>query len=137
MISPEDKYHNTAKRIFELIDSNELKGISIPSSAFLEYELVLKSQNIDSTDILKDILHFQSLNNISEIPLDSNMVVMAIKLREKYGLTYFDSLHCATALSSDGICIGTDQDFKQISALRVINPKQIVKEYSEQESNQD
>lgn len=103
-----------------------MKNIYIPSSAFLEYELVLKSQGIDEIDILKDIIHFQNIKNIKEIPIDSSIIVTASKLREKYNLTYFDSLHCSSALKMDGIFISTDEDFKKIPHLKIIEPKSLI-----------
>ncbi len=104
-----------------------MKNIFFPASAYLEYELVLKSQGIDENEIIKDIIHFQNIENIRELPLDSSIIVTAIKLREKYNITYFDSLHCATALKNDGIIISSDKEFKKISNLEVIEPKNLIK----------
>ncbi|MHA1729384.1 MAG: PIN domain-containing protein [Promethearchaeota archaeon] len=64
-----------------------------------------------------------SIENIEEIPLTSNIIIIAIKLREKYELTYFNSLHCASTLQIDDIIISSDKEFKNISNLKVIEPK--------------
>jgi predicted nucleic acid-binding protein len=126
LISESDKLHIISKRIFELINSNELRNVYIPSSALLEYELTLKSKGIKDYEILKDIAHFKNIENINELPLNSSIIISAIKLREKYFLTYFDSLHAAGALYFDGVIIGTDEDYSKINELEIINPKTLI-----------
>lgn len=127
LISTKDKLHDISKRIFKKIEAGNLKNVFIPASVFLEYELVLKSKEIAGSDLLKDIIHLRSIENIGEIPLTSNIIINALKLREKYDLTYFDSLHCAGALQIDAIIISSDKDFKFITNLQVIEPKDFFK----------
>ena len=122
LISSFDKLHNTSKEIFEKINSNEIKNIYIPSSVFMEYELLLKSKKIKTSELIRDIIHFKALENIKEIPLNSSIIILAQKLRETNNLTYFDSLHCASAMHADGIIISTDKDFKNIKNLKLMEP---------------
>ncbi len=122
LISSFDKLHNTSKEIFEKINSNEIKNIYIPSSVFMEYELLLKSKKIKTPELIRDIIHFKALENIKEIPLNSSIIILAQKLRETNNLTYFDSLHCASAMHADGIIISTDKDFKNIKNLKLMEP---------------
>lgn len=126
LISTTDRLHEISRQVFELIKSNDLKNIYFPSSAFLEYELVLKSQNIADNDILKDIIHFQNIENVKEIPLDSSIIISASKLREEHGLTYFNSLHCACALQTDQKMISTDKAIMNLEILEVIDPKSLI-----------
>ena len=93
LISTFDKLHDISKEIFEKIISNEIKNVYIPSSVFLEYELLLKSKKINVSELVRDIIHFKALENIKEIPLDSSIFILAQKLKEKYKLTYFDSFN--------------------------------------------
>ena len=109
LVSVKDKLHTASEKIFKAIDSNKLKNVHIPSSAYLEYELILKSKGVDGNKILKEIVFFQNINNIGEIPLDSKIIVTSIKLREKFQLSYFDSLHVANSMFLDSIIIGTDK----------------------------
>lgn len=125
-ISETDKLHEISSTIFELIRSKTLNDIYIPSSAYIEYELVLKCRGIGEVDILKDIIHFQNIENIKEIPLNSSIIVSASNLRKQYNISYFDSLHCASALLTDGTIISTDKEFKKILNLKIINPKSII-----------
>ncbi len=108
LVSAKDKLHTTSEKIFKAIDSNKLKNVHIPSSAYLEYQLILKSKGVDGNKILKEIVFFQNINNLGEIPLDSKIIVTSIKLREKFQLSYFDSLHVANSMFLDSIIIGTD-----------------------------
>lgn len=126
LISSFDKLHDISKEIFEKINSNGIKNVYIPSSVFLEYELLLKSRKINVSELVRDIIHFKTLENIKEIPLNSSIIVLAQTLREKYKLTYFDSLHSASALHADGIMISSDNDFKNIKNLKVIEPNKLV-----------
>ena len=100
-----------------------LKNICVPSSAYLEYELILKSKGIDENDILKDIIFFQYINNIGEIQLDSKIIVTSIKIRDKYQLTYFDSLHAASSMYLDSIILSSDRDYQKLLHLKIIEPK--------------
>ena len=126
LISSFDKLHGLSKEIFEKISSNEIKNVFIPSSVFMEYELLLKSKKIKTTELIRDIIHFKALENIKEIPLNSSIIILAQKLRENHNLTYFDSLHCASALNVDGIIISTDKDFKNIKNLKLIEPSSLL-----------
>lgn len=92
----------------------------------MEYELLLKSKKIKTPELIKDIIHFKALENIKEIPLNSSIIILAQKLRESYNLTYFDSLHCASALHADGMIISTDKDFKNIKNLKLIAPNTLL-----------
>ena len=126
LISETDKLHDISKNFFELIVSKTLNDIFIPSSAYIEYELVLKSKGIGEVDILKDIIHFQNIENIKEVPLDSFIIASASNLRKLYNVTYFDSLHCASALLTDGTMISTDKEYKKILNLKTIDPKSFI-----------
>ncbi len=120
-----DELHGVAVKIFNAIVNRKLKNIGVPSSAYLEYELVLKSKGYDDESISKDIQAFQNIKNLEEIPLSSNVIIEASRLRQKYKLTYFDSLHAASALLFDGKIISTDNAYKRILELEVIDPRDI------------
>jgi len=92
----------------------------------MEYELLLKSKKIKTSELIRDIIHFKALENIKEIPLNSSIIILAQNLRENYNLTYFDSLHCASALNVDGIIISTDKDFKNVKNLKLLEPSSLL-----------
>jgi predicted nucleic acid-binding protein len=125
LVSVKDKLHTASEKIFKAIDSNKLKNVHIPSSAYLEYELILKSKGVDGNKILKEIVFFQNINNIGEIPLDSKIIVTSIKLREKFQLSYFDSLHVASSMFLDSIIIGTDKDYQKLPHITLLDPRNV------------
>ncbi|RLE97430.1 MAG: hypothetical protein DRJ96_03965 [Thermoprotei archaeon] len=47
------------------------------------------------------------------------------RLREAYGLTYFDSLHASSALHHDGAIISVDEDYRRVPMLKVMDPREL------------
>lgn len=103
-----------------------LGGATIPASAYMEYELVLRSRGYSSEAILGDIEVFRRIENLGEVPLTARVIVEATRLRDKYGLTYFDSLHAASALHHDKTIISTGKAYQKVPGLRTIDPRKLV-----------
>jgi len=125
-VNKADRLHNIATEIFNKITTGELKGIAVPTSAYIEYELILKSRGYSENVIRNDIEAFKRVKNLGEIPLTSNIIIKASKLRETYKLTYFDSLHAASALLYDKTIVSIDEAYQRIPKLKVLNPKRII-----------
>ena len=119
-VNPADRLHRYADKIFKKIVSGKLRDVRIATSALLEYELVLKSRGYSEAEIRKDISAFKSL--VKEVPITSDVIVKASELREKYSLTYFDSLHAATAILTDSVLISSDRDFERVEEVEVVKP---------------
>ncbi len=94
--------------------------------ALLEYELVLRSRGYPEDKICEDIEAFTQIRNIKEIPLTSKILIEASKIRRLYSLTYFDSLHAASALAYDETIISSDKAYRKIPTLRALDPHQIL-----------
>ncbi|MHC1628370.1 MAG: type II toxin-antitoxin system VapC family toxin [Candidatus Nezhaarchaeales archaeon] len=124
-VNASDKLHSIATMIFNKIINGELRDIAIPTSAYMEYELILKSRGYSEDTIQSDIQAFKRITNLKEIPLTSKILIEASKLRKNYNLTYFDSLHAASALQHDKTIISTDKAYQTIPKLKTINPRQI------------
>jgi len=122
-----DKLHELAVRIINMVMNGELRNVAVPTSAYLEYELVLRSKGYSEEEVLTDLESFRSLRNLAEIPLTSRIISEAIRLRRKYELTYFDSLHAASALMYDKIMISVDPAYRNVPNLRVIDPLRLLK----------
>ncbi len=120
-----DKYHRVASRLIKRIISGEIRNVKVAASAYLEYELILRSRGYDEGEIREDLAYFKSLPNLGETPLTVNVLIKASELREKYGLTFFDSLHGATALLLDGIIISIDRAYNEVRGLKVVDPATI------------
>jgi len=123
-----DKLHSIAVELFEKIVSGKLVNVAIPASAYMEYELVLRSRGYSNDTILSDIDAFRRLKNLGEIPTTSEIITKAIRLRRKHHITYFDSLHAASALSHDKTIISTDKVYKEIPELKAISPKEALEQ---------
>lgn len=126
LVNRSDKLHPIAKRLFKKISSGSLKNIVIPTSALIEYELILRSRGYSEDAIRKDIQAFMMISNIHEIPLTSKVIITASLLREKYHLSYFDSLHAASALAHDRIVISVDKCYRRIPDIKLIDPGSVI-----------
>ncbi|RLG56112.1 MAG: VapC toxin family PIN domain ribonuclease, partial [Thermoproteota archaeon] len=53
-------------------------------------------------------------------------ISMASELREKFKLTYFDSLHCASAILYDGVILSVDEAYDKVSEVHRIDPRSLL-----------
>ena len=120
-----DKHHEIADRLMKRIISGKIRNVRVAASAYLEYELILRSRGYSEEEIREDIYHFKNLPNLGEAPLTADVLTKASELREKFGLTFFDSLHGATALLLDGIIISLDEAYSKVEGLKLVNPVMI------------
>ncbi len=122
-INPQDKLHEVAVKVFSKVVKGKLRGFSVASSAYLEYELILRSRGYPEEDIRLEVEAFRRLRNLGEVPLTSSVLIEASRLREQFKLTYFDSLHAASALLHDGKIASIDAAYSRIPELEVIDPR--------------
>jgi predicted nucleic acid-binding protein len=122
-VNASDRHHKTAQPIFYEIMEGNLPGVMVASSAYLEYELVHGSFGYLPEDTRKEISGFMNFPNLREAPLTSEVIVEAMHLREDMDITYFDSLHAATALLNDRKIISTDTVYDEVGGLRRVEPE--------------
>ena len=122
-----DKLHDIATELFNNILNGKLGGVAVPTSAYIEYELVLRSKGYSESEVSNDISAFRRIKNLDEVPLTSKIIIKASELRRKYNITYFDSLHAASAFSHDKTIISIDKIYKEIIELRVIDPRKLLR----------
>ena len=127
LVNREDHLHSVATKFFEMVRDRMISGVSIATSALMEYGLILRSKGFSETEIQSDITLIRSINNLGEAYLTSEVLVKAIDLRTTYGLTYFDSLHAATAILKDGVIISTDKAYSKIDKIKHIDPRDLVR----------
>ena len=122
-LNKKDEHHNIATRIFTEIESGF--QIHLPSSVLLEMELIYKSEGRegDLTEHMVNLLAFRGLN---PTPLTPEIILLAISLRHDYYLSFFDSHHVSASLQGDGILISTDQAFRSIKGLDLLNPHDFI-----------
>lgn len=93
-----------------------------PDSAILEFEVVLRSLNRTAGEIRPALLALRKAlqqNNVTEMKtLGTNTLSMQCEIEETYGLTYFDSLVAASAMTMDGVIVSNDEDFEKVPNLK-------------------
>lgn len=122
-LNSNDRHHNVASKLFSQIKSGYEVGL--PTSALIEMELVYKSNNRED-DLANHVANLIAIPNITSIALTPKTILLSIKLREDYDLSFFDSHHAATALENDGKIISTDQQYKKMSDLEVVDPEDVL-----------
>ncbi|MBS7612120.1 type II toxin-antitoxin system VapC family toxin [Candidatus Bathyarchaeota archaeon] len=127
LVNREDRLHETASKLFEATARGKIRNLVIATSALIEYELILRSRGYSEDDIAVDIRAFTNIKNVGEAPLNSKVILAAIVLRRKYRLTYFDSLHAATATLHDGEIVSTDEAYMGVKELRAIDPEEALR----------
>lgn len=125
LVNKADKLHGVSKRLFQKISLGEISNVKVASSAYLEYELIFKSHGYKTADIYNDLQAFRYIKNLGEAPLTVSVILKAIDLRRKYSISYFDSLHAATALEYDKTIISADHIYGEIKELKYIDPEKI------------
>ena len=120
LLNPKDSKHKKALEILE-----KFRGrLYVPDTALLEFEVVLRSRGRKQTDIkkaftaLKFIFEEYSIKEVKTI--DTSLILKHLELSENYGLSYFDSLIAASAISLDGIIVSDDEDFDFIEEVKRI-----------------
>ena len=110
-----DENHQAAVKIFQKLREGKLR-VDISGITLLEMELIYRSQRRES-ELLKVMSALLSLPNVGFIPLTPEIIITSIRLREKIGLSFFDSHYAATALYLDGRIISFDEAYDKVPGL--------------------
>ncbi|MFQ5711408.1 MAG: type II toxin-antitoxin system VapC family toxin [Candidatus Geothermarchaeales archaeon] len=117
-----DALHEVAGQLFRRIKGGDLKDVYVASSAYLEYELLLRSRGYGEAEIREDLRAFREYPNLREAPLIIDVMILASDLRERYDLTYFDSLHAASALTLNEKIVSVDEAYDGVDELERVDP---------------
>jgi len=120
-----DRLHRIASRIFASISEGTFEGAYVASSAYIEYELVSKSMGVPAIQIARELKTFQFFPNLHEHVLSLSIILKASSLRDLYSMTFFDSLHAATALEYEGSIISVDRAYDNVEGLTRIEPSSV------------
>ena len=74
-----DRYHKVASRLIDRIVSGKIKNAKIAASAYLEYELILRSRGYNEEDIREDLYCFKNLANLGEAPLTVDVLLKSFR----------------------------------------------------------
>jgi predicted nucleic acid-binding protein len=118
-LNRDDAYHRTAIKIFNKIKQGT--NLSISSLSLVELELIYKSNSLEAF-LTPHIAALSILPNVTYYPLTTDIVLTSIYLRQTHGLTFFDSHYAATALQGDAQILSTDQAYKKVPGLTLVDP---------------
>ena len=119
-INRSDKHHEVASRVIEAAISDESYYLS--SVALIEMSLIYRSRSMES-ELEEDLRLLLSIFNGRTTQLTPLEVMRATWIRRKYGLSFFDSLHAALAMSLDSTIASFDEAYDGIKGLRRIDPR--------------
>lgn len=122
-MNEKDRNHDTAVRVFEKLKNGELK-VDLSGITLLEMELIYRTQGRES-ELLRIMAALLTLPNVNFVPLTPEIVITSIRLRERVGLSFFDSHYAATALYLDGKVISFDEAYDKVPGLIRIDPREI------------
>jgi len=124
LASKEDKHHSEVVRFIE-----KVRPLKLSPYALIELDLLIKSKAIiarlpDFYDALNYLIYAY---NITILNVNAKHFVIAYDLRNKYNLTYFDSLHAATAIESNEILVSYDKLYEKVRELRYTHPTEYLR----------
>lgn len=121
LISSGDKHHSEAVRLFDKYAGK----IALSPYSLIELNLLLKSGVV----IVEDpSLFYEALGNLMKYrgvgtyPPKAEYHKVAHALRRKYGLSYFDSLHAAVALTEDVELVSYDRVYEAVAEVKYLHP---------------
>ncbi len=121
LASKGDRHHRKA---VDLIRENKLK---LSPYSLLELDLIIGSKGID-VDVsrfyrsLDSLLEYYGVMVLTPSPKHFRL---AWELRERYELTYFDSLHASTAISEGLPLVSFNKVYAKVRELRYVNPREL------------
>lgn len=119
-----DRLHLVARRRLTQL-ANENAKLMAPDSAIYEYYTVVRSLGKPPSDTRAVLLALVQKLKTYRIEEKSTFSVRTLALQSKleaqYGLTYFDSLIAASALSLDAIVVSDDTAFNRVPGLQRIS----------------
>jgi predicted nucleic acid-binding protein len=124
-VNKKDKHHELVSKFFEYVAAGKYKNVKVATSAYLEYSLLLKSKGYSEADVREDLLYFRNFPNLGEAPLTLEVFIKASELREKYNLSFFDSLHVATSLLFDGVIVSLDKAYRSVKGLKALRHDEV------------
>lgn len=121
LLDPKDRLHASSQRALGRLQREEW---NLASSSLVELDLLLKNEGVNSDE---RVMIFEALS--AEIPaqmilgLTHTTMSRAAQLQSIHRNIhhfYFDSLHLAVALGSDGQIVSSDESFDDIAGIKRI-----------------
>ena len=118
-LNPKDHKHQHAMRLIK-----EITDIMVPDTAALEFQVVLRARGRSPSQVKMALLALHEAltrSNVEEAKtVSTSLLAFQSELEERYGLSYFDSLIAASALTLDRQVISDDDAFERVPNLKRI-----------------
>jgi predicted nucleic acid-binding protein len=118
-LNPKDRKHQYAMRLIK-----EITDIMVPDTAALEFQVVLRVRGRNLSQVKMALLALHEAltrSNVEEAKtVSASLLAFQSELEERYGLSYFDSLIAASALTLDRQVISDDDAFERVPNLKRI-----------------
>lgn len=114
-LNPRDKKHEKALKTLSI------KDLKVPDTALLEFQAVLRARGRTAADVAKAMVALKQIfgRKIKEAStISTSLLIVQAETEEKYGLSYFDSLIAASALTLDGVIVSDDEAFDKVEGLK-------------------
>jgi predicted nucleic acid-binding protein len=117
--NPKDHKHEHAMRLLE-----QLGDIMVPDTAALEFQVVLRARGRNPSQVKIALLALHEAltrGNVKEAKtVNMSLLAFQSELEMRYGLSYFDSLVAASALTLDRQVVSDDKAFDRVPNLKRI-----------------
>jgi len=118
-LNPRDHKHQHAVRLFK-----ELRDLVVPDTAALEFQVVLRARGRSPSQVKMALLALHEAltrGGAKEVKtVNTSLLALQSELEDRYGLSYFDSLIAASALTLDSQVVSDDEAFSKIPDLKRI-----------------
>jgi len=124
LLNKKDPNYRVAKAVFEKLMRGELE-LEISSAALLEMELIYRSRGRED-QLQRDVSALAAIPGLKFLPLTPEIVLTAISLRKRFGLSFFDSHYAATSLLTDGRILSFNGRYDDVEGLTRVRPSSII-----------
>jgi predicted nucleic acid-binding protein len=118
-LDPKDPHHRRALRLL----SSE-PGLTVPDTALTEFVFVLRAMETGAREIGQIVLDVSKVLGDAGVKqaktLDTLLLARQCELEVAQGMTFFDSLLAASALSLDQAIVSDDKAFDSVPGLKRI-----------------
>ena len=121
VIKKEDRWKAVAEKIFEQIDSGELKGVYSSVAAMQEIVFWFYNRQLYH-ELSLAINSLSHLRYIEWLPITPEICLSASLLISEYKLSPFDAYHATTAISRDKTILSTEHIYDKIKGITRIEP---------------
>ncbi len=105
-----------------------IRKVVLSPYTLIELDLLIRSGNLEIEDYETFWSSFDDFLNqygVKLIPSKPSHFVEAERVRTVYGLSYFDSLHAAAAISTGIPLISYDESYSRVDGLNHIHPRDL------------